>query len=195
MSNEHELTETTEQAPETQGESQQPTERLATAESAEAPDQASLLADLEEARQLAEERWNEVLRAKAEMENLRKRAERDVENAHKYGLEKFILELLPVKDSLELGLSAAATAQDLATVTEGVELTLKMLATALEKHGVALVDPAGEQFNPDLHQAVSMVESSEAAPGTVMTVIQKGYTLNDRLVRPAMVTVAKDASD
>jgi molecular chaperone GrpE len=80
-------------------------------------------------------------------------------------------------------------------VTEGVELTLKMLTAALEKHGVALVDPAGEQFNPDLHQAVSMAESSEAAPGTVMTVIQKGYTLNDRLVRPAMVTVAKDASD
>jgi molecular chaperone GrpE len=195
MSNEHELTDTTEHGAKATAESQGSTEPNDVGAPVEAAERDSLAAELEEARTLAEERWNELLRAKAELENLRKRAERDVENAHKYGLEKFILELLPVKDSLELGLSAASTAQDLATVTEGVELTLKMLTAALEKHGVALVDPAGEQFNPDLHQAVSMAESSEAAPGTVMTVIQKGYTLNDRLVRPAMVTVAKDASD
>jgi molecular chaperone GrpE len=155
----------------------------------------SLQHELAAAQQQAEEHWSELLRARAEVENMRKRAERDVENAHKYGLERFLTELLPVKDSLELGLSAAATAQDVETVTEGIELTLKMLTTALDKHGVTMIDPAGEKFDPELHQAVSMVESTEAEPGTVMNVIQRGYTLNERLVRPAMVTVAKKTTD
>lgn len=145
---------------------------------------------LEEAQQKADEHWNKLLRAKADLENLRKRVARDVANAHKYALESFITELLPVKDSVELGISASKNASDVASLSEGLVLTLKMFESALEKFGVTIVDPEGERFNPDLHEAVSMQETQEAEPGTVMTVIQKGYLLQDRLLRPAMVIVA-----
>ncbi|MCI0400791.1 MAG: nucleotide exchange factor GrpE [Gammaproteobacteria bacterium] len=146
---------------------------------------------LEEARQKADEHWNALLRAKAELENLRKRTARDVANAHKYALESFITELLPVKDSVELGLSASGNAADVVNLREGMELTLKMFDTAFQKFGVTVLDPQGEVFNPDLHEAISMQETKEAEPGTVMTVVQKGYLLKDRLLRPAMVIVAK----
>lgn len=147
---------------------------------------------LEEARNKAAENWEQVMRVQAELENSRRRAERDVENAHKYALEKFALELLPVKDSLEMGL-AAVTGEDasIEKLREGTELTLKMLGNAMEKFGITEVNPVGEPFNPELHQAMTMQESEEHEPNTVTAVMQKGYLLNDRLIRPAMVVVCK----
>ena len=142
----------------------------------------------------AEENWNALLRTQAEMENLRKRSARDLENAHKFGLERFVSELLPVKDSLELGVAAASEGDGNAEVgqlKEGVELTLKMFVTALDKFGIEEIDPQGEAFNPDYHQAMSMQECKDKDSGTVLTVVQKGYQLNGRLVRPALVIVSK----
>ncbi len=166
-------------------------------EAVEGGSHEELLLTLQDARERADAHWNEVLRARAELANLHRRAERDVENAHKYGLEKFVSELLPVIDSLELGLNAAeaagAAAQD--KLREGMELTLKMLVGAVTKFGVQVIDPHGERFDPALHQAMSL----QAAPpgmeaGRVLAVYQKGYLLNDRLVRPAMVVVAGPAN-
>lgn len=147
---------------------------------------------LEDARNKADEHWNLYMRTQAEMDNLRKRAERDVQNAHKFGVEKLIGELLPVMDSMEMGM-AATDGKDEATakLVEGMELTLKMFADALQKVGITPVDPMGEVFNPEFHQAMSMIENPDAEPNTVMAVMQKGYVLNERLVRPAMVVVAK----
>ena len=147
--------------------------------------------ELEQARRESEERQEQLLRTRADMDNLRKRTARDLENAHKFALERFALELLPVRDSLELGLDATGTdGADVAKLHEGSELTLKMLTTALEKSGIVEVAPEGEKFNPDLHQAMSTQPSSEVEPGQVLTVYQKGYTLNDRLLRPALVIVS-----
>jgi molecular chaperone GrpE len=139
----------------------------------------------------AEENWNLLLRARADLENLRKRSQRDIENAHKYGLEKIANELLAVRDSMELGLGAAQENTDVQSLREGVELTLKMLTQAMEKFGIQQLDPARQKFNPELHQAMTMQETNELEPNTVVTVVQKGYLLNDRLLRPALVTVAK----
>ena len=132
-----------------------------------------------------------ALRAQAEMENLRKRTTRDIENAHKFALEKFVNELLPIIDSLELGLSAAEKAENVDDLLEGMNLTLKMFSSALDKFGVKTIDPQGEKFNPEQHEAVSMQEIEGSEPNTVVSVMQKGYELNGRLVRPAMVMVAK----
>ncbi|MEQ8231100.1 MAG: nucleotide exchange factor GrpE [Gammaproteobacteria bacterium] len=136
---------------------------------------------------------DEALRARAEADNVRKRAERDVEAAHKYGQERLVNELLPVKDSLDLGLAAAATASDIESLREGMTLTAKMFGDFLDKLAVTAIDPAGERFDPELHQAMTMEASNEATPGTVLRVMQKGYLLNDRLLRPALVVVAKSA--
>lgn len=151
---------------------------------------------LEDARAKADDHWNQLLRANAELENTRRRARQDVENAHKYGQERLVQELLSVKDSLEMGLAAAKATDDDAAgqMIEGVELTLKMLSTAFEKFSIQEVDPVGEAFDPSLHQAMSMQESTDHAPNTVMAVMQKGYQLNDRLIRPAMVVVSKAAN-
>ncbi len=159
----------------------------------EAADHEELHALLEDARTKADEHWNQCLRLQAEVENLRKRAERDLENAHKYGIEKLATELLPVKDSLEMGIAAASEdgEVDPARLKEGAELTLRMLAGALEKFGIREIDPQGEPFNPEFHEAMSMQERSDVPPNTVVTVVQKGYLLHDRLVRPAMVIVSK----
>jgi len=147
---------------------------------------------LEDARSKADEHWNLYLRTQAEMDNLRKRAERDVQNAHKFGVEKLIGELLPVIDSMEMGLNAADTTDEaVAKLAEGMELTVKMFADALQKVGISPVDPQGEAFNPEFHQAMSMQETADAEPNTVIAVMQKGYLLNERLVRPAMVVVSK----
>jgi len=152
---------------------------------------AELEAELESLRGEADEAREQQLRTLADMDNLRKRTTRDLENAHKYALERFAMELLPVRDSLELGLAAAADASaDVAKLHEGTELTLKMLTTALEKHGIVEVAPEGEKFNPDLHQAMATQPSGEVAPDHVVTVYQKGYTLNERLLRPALVIVS-----
>jgi molecular chaperone GrpE len=157
-------------------------------------DPAALLGQLEEARAKAEENWDKLLRVQAEMENLRKRTARDLENARKYALEKFAGELLAVRDSLEMGLDAARGETDVEKIREGTELTLKMLAQVMEKFGIEPVDPGGERFDPDRHQAMSMQDNAELEPNTIMTVMQKGYLLNDRLLRPAMVIVSKAPS-
>jgi len=155
-----------------------------------------LLLTLEDAKAKADQHWNQLLLARAELENARRRSEREVENAHKYALEKFVRELLPVKDSLELGMAAAlGEGTELEKLREGMELTLKMLAAAMEKFGVSEVDPKGEKFNPERHQAMAMQESPSAEPNTVLTVYQKGYLLNDRLIRPAMVVVSSSPDD
>ena len=163
----------------------------ADAESSESP-LACIEDELAEARREAREHRDRALRAHAELENVRKRLERDLQNAHKFALERFVSELLPVKDSLELGLAASSEkGTSAAGIVEGVELTLRMLEQAMEKFGVTAVDPAGEPFDPEFHQAMTMQESDTAESGTVLTVVQKGYLLNERLVRPAMVIVAK----
>jgi molecular chaperone GrpE len=150
---------------------------------------------LEDARSKADEHWNNLVRAKAEIDNLRKRHERDLENAHKYALERFVAELLAVRDSMELGLSAAQEqGADVEKLLEGTELTLKLFSDVMERFDVVQVDPQGEPFDPDLHQAMSMQPRDDVAPNTVVTVVQKGYTLNGRLVRPAMVIVSQAAA-
>lgn len=148
---------------------------------------------LEDARAKADDHWNQLLLAKAETENVRRRAKQDTENAHKFALEKFALELLPVKDSLEMGLAAAEANDDkvLENLKEGTALTLKMLTTAMEKFGIEALNPMGDSFDPALHQAMTLQESADHKPNTVMAVMQKGYLLNDRLIRPAMVVVSK----
>ncbi len=147
---------------------------------------------LTEARCAAQEHLDRALRAQAELENVRRRVARDVENAHKFALERFVSELLPVKDSLELGLAAAAEeGASAAHIAEGVGLTLRMFEQAMDKFGIRSIDPVGEPFDPKFHQAMTMQESDAAESGAVLTVVQKGYLLNGRLVRPAMVIVAK----
>ena len=131
-----------------------------------------------------------MLRAQAELDNVRKRSSRDIENAHKYALDKFLAELLPVLDSIELGISHAGNAEDVAGLVEGMDLTLKKFSDVLQKFGVAVIDPAGEKFNPEKHEAVSMQAREGMEPGMVITVMQKGYELNGRLIRPAMVIVS-----
>ncbi|MGL5118473.1 MAG: nucleotide exchange factor GrpE [Plesiomonas shigelloides] len=136
-----------------------------------------------------------VLRARAEVDNIRRRAEQDVEKAHKFALEKFANELLPVIDSLERAVELADKQNtDLHAMIEGVELTLKSLYSAMNKFGVEPVDQVGCPFNPDVHQAMSMVESAEHPANHIVMVLQKGYTLNGRLIRPAMVMVSKGHS-
>ena len=150
-----------------------------------------LQGQLEKLQEQSKVSLDKVVRAQAEMENLRKRAARDVENAHKYALEKFINELLPIMDSLELGLSASVKAKNLDDLCKGMELTLEMFNTVMEKFGITMIEPKGEKFNPELHDAVSMQETNDSNSGIIIEVMQKGYTLNGRLIRPAMVVVAK----
>lgn len=154
-----------------------------------------LLAQLAQAQQKVVDQQDSVLRAQAEVQNIRRRTERDVESAHKFALEKFSNDLLPVVDSLERALQAAMedSSEIVKAMKDGVQLTLKMLLDALAKHGVEQLDPVGEPFNPQLHEAMSMQPSADLEPNSVMVVLQKGYTLNGRLVRPAMVMVSTAA--
>lgn len=161
------------------------------------PETAAQLVELErlsqalaESEERARNNWEQYLRAVAELENVRKRAARDVEAANRYGLEKFVAELLPVRDSLELAVQNAARA-DARSLAEGQEATLKLLNRALEKLGVAVLDPLGEPFDPTRHEAMMMRESSTAEPDSVLQVVQPGYELNGRLLRPARVIVAR----
>ena len=147
---------------------------------------------LAEAQARADENWNLYLRAAAELENVRKRAVRDVENAHRFALENFGRELLAVVDSLEMGLAAADSA-DAQALREGSEATGKLLKVTLERFGISEVDPEGEPFDPEMHEAMSMMPSPNVEPGSVAQVIQKGYALNGRLLRPARVIVAAEA--
>ena len=165
------------------------------AESADAPRSVDeLVAALDASRAAAEQAREQALRAAAESENVRRRAQRDVENAHKFALERFANELLPVVDSLERAVESArgSNAEVSATaIADGVALSLKLFLDTLAKADLMQLDPVGEPFDPKFHQAVGMVESDRAEPGSVLQVLQKGYTLNGRLVRPAMVIVAK----
>ena len=154
------------------------------------PDHVELTALLEDARGKADEHWDQVLRLQAELENLRRRSERDLANAHKFGLERFANELLPVRDSLEMGLAAFDT-ENTAKHKEGIELTLQMMTSVMDKFEIREVNPQDQAFDPDFHQAMSMQERADVEPNTVVTVVQKGYLLNDRLIRPAMVIVSK----
>lgn len=156
-------------------------------------DTEALHALLTDARSKADEHWDQCLRLQAEIENMRKRNERDLANAHKFALERFAGELLPVKDSLEMGLLAADDSVDVAKLKEGSELTLKMLSNALEKYNIKEINPLNESFNPEYHEAISVQERGDVAPNTVVTVVQKGYLLNDRLIRPAMVIVSRSS--
>ncbi|HZF17724.1 MAG TPA: nucleotide exchange factor GrpE [Steroidobacteraceae bacterium] len=143
-----------------------------------------------EAEARAEEQRNLYLRAVAELDNFRKRSQRDVEQAHKYGLERFAQDLLGVVDSLEAGIASAETSSDRSLI-DGQQATLKLLLSAIQKHGIRAVEPAGERFNPELHEAIAMQEAAGAEPDTVLKVVQKGYQLNGRLLRPARVIVAR----
>ncbi len=145
--------------------------------------------ELAAAQARAEENWDLYVRTAAELENVRKRAARDVENAHKFGIERLGKELLAVRDTLEMGLAAAEGAS-VESLLEGKNATLKLLTSTLQRFGIEEVDPAGEPFDPEFHEAISVQPADDVEPGSVVTVIQKGYILNGRLLRPAMVIVA-----
>ncbi|QFU76760.1 nucleotide exchange factor GrpE [Halioglobus maricola] len=172
-------------------------EEIAAAEAAaEAAEQiAPEPAEDDEVAQLHEElaaAKDAVLRAQAEVQNAKRRAEQDIEKARKFALERFAGDLLPVADNLERALeSASGDDEVIKPIAEGVELTLKSLIDVLGKQNIEVVDPNGEPFDPNLHQAMSMIENPEVEPNTVIAVMQKGYTLNGRLIRPAMVMVSK----
>ena len=200
--------------PEPEAQESQPQPEQPAPESPEAPSAAATPAggepgageagaEVEEqsAEELVEKLQQEVadardaaLRAQADAQNAKRRAEQDVERARKFALERFCSELLPVVDNLERALESASGGEEaIKPIAEGVELTLKSFLDALRKFNIETVDPQGEPFDPNLHQAMSMVENPEVEPNTVIAVMQKGYTLNGRLVRPAMVMVSKAA--
>lgn len=165
-----------------------------TADSIAATD--DLQAELEQAQAEAEQYRDQAVRAHAEMENVRKRAQRDVESARKFAIERFASDLLGVRDSLDMGLQAAEQhSGDFDKLKEGMEMTQRMLASSMEKAGIEPIDPQGEAFNPERHEAVSTQPSNELAPNTVASVMQTGYMLNGRVLRAAMVVVAKPAED
>ncbi len=146
------------------------------------------------ATQKAEEYRDQALRTQAEMENLRRRTEKEIQDARKFALERFAKDLLVVLDSLELGIQAAAgDSPEVVKHREGIELTLKQFLSALEKHNVRPIEALGQKFDPSLHQAMTLEPTNEVEPNTVTKVFQKGYTLNDRLLRPAMVVIAQKA--
>lgn len=152
----------------------------------------SLEVQLEEAKQAAADVKEQALRAVADAQNIRRRAEKDAENARKFALEKFAGDMLVVADNLDRALASADMSNDsLKPMIEGVELTHKSMLDALARHNVELINPLGEPFNPEFHQAMAMVPNPDAEPNSVMDVMQKGFTLNGRLLRPAMVVVAK----
>ncbi len=173
---------------------EQTSETTAEADSAEAGASDSLEDQLQAALEEVEKFKDVALRAEAEMQNMQRRTSRDVENAHKFGLERFLQNLLPVVDSIEKAIEAseqttAEGAED--AIAEGVRLCHKLLVDVLSKEGVETVDPIGAPFDPNEHQAMSMVENPNMEPNSVFAVVQKGYKLNGRLVRPAMVMVTK----
>ena len=154
--------------------------------------EGSVEEELQQAQATIQEYWDQIMRLRAEIDNNRKRAERDVENAHKFALKSFAENLLPVIDSMEMG-QAATTAENvtLESIREGSELTLNMFVQVLQRNGLEQIDPLGEKFDPEKHQAISMIEVEGAESNSVIEVMQKGFLLNERLIRPAMVVVAK----
>ena len=160
----------------------------------ETPTLESLTQALTKAQELAQENWDRFIRNQAELENLKRRAEKDLQNAHRFAIEKFARELLSVADSLELGLGVESSDNpEVAKLREGMELTLKQLLASFEKFQLVAVNPEGEKFNPELHQAMAMQPTPDVEANTVLKVYQKGYLLSERLLRPAMVVVAQAA--
>jgi len=160
--------------------------------SASEGDADAMSSELAALQKKADEHYDQLVRAHAEIENLKRRHTQELEKAHKYALDKFVGELLTIWDSLELGLQAAQNDEaDVASLREGNELTVKMFGDVMEKFNVERINPEGESFNPEFHQAMSMVPNAEMAPNTVMAVMQKGVSLNGRLIRPAMVVVSQ----
>jgi molecular chaperone GrpE len=158
----------------------------------EAATEQDLVGELEAAREEAQLNKDRYLRAEAEMVNMRRRVEKDVENAHKFGQEKLVREILDVADNLERTLAAIETeTAEVTPLKEGVEMTLKSLLDSFEKFSITVINPEGAPFDPQVHQAMSMVDNPDMEPNTVMAVMQKGYALHGRLVRPAMVMVSK----
>ena len=161
-------------------------------ESSEKSEEEITVDSLSELEMQLEEMKDQVLRHQAEVQNVKRRAEQDVEKARKYALERFCNELLPIVDSLEMAiLSASPDQEDSESILKGVKLTLKMFVDTLAKFNLEQIDPEGEPFDPKSHQAVSMVENNEVEPNTVLSVMQRGYVLSGRLIRPAMVVVSK----
>ena len=151
-----------------------------------------LESQLQEAQQSAKDNWDKLLRSQAEMENLKRRTTKDLENAHKFALDGFVKALLEVSDSLTMGIKSAKDEKaTIETTTEGLELTMKVFNSTLEKFGVESINPVGEKFDPELHEAVTMVPMPDKKSNTVLEVIQTGFTLNGRLVRPALVIVVQ----
>lgn len=175
-----------------QNEENKTPETNSSTENARSPDADAIspLKALEEAKQKAEENWNLFLRTRADMDNIRRRAQLDNENARKFAIEKFAREILVVVDSLEHGIQVAEKAGD-AAYQEGMALTLKLFLDILEKFDVKKIDPKGELFDPNRHEAISMQENQDIAPNTVLVVAQAGFVLNDRVLRPARVVVSK----
>ena len=160
--------------------------------SQEAPTVDAVQAEIEDLTRQLTEAQEQSLRATAEAQNARRRAEQDVEKAHKFGQEKLVADLLPIVDNLERAIEAIdVNDEQLKSILEGVELTLKSFQDTLKRNNVDVVNPEGEPFDPQLHQAMTMVESADAEPNSVLNVFQKGYTLHGRLIRPAMVVVSK----
>ena len=157
------------------------------------PSYQELMRKLNEAEQKANQYWERILRMQAESDNALRRTERDIANAHKYALDRFVTELLPIVDSLELCINNVPNDMQQAaqSVIEGVHLTLKMFYAAMEKFGIKQLHPVSEPFDPEHHQAISMQVDASVSPGMVISVLQKGYTLNNRLIRPALVIVSK----
>lgn len=151
------------------------------------------VSELEALRAKADEHYDSYLRAVAELDNVRKRAARDVESARRFALERFGKELLAVRDSLEMGIASAADNASVETLLQGSEATLKVLGSTMQQFGIEEIDPVGEPFDPEMHEAISMQPSESVEPGSVATVVQKGYSLNGRLLRPAMVIVAAES--
>jgi molecular chaperone GrpE len=161
--------------------------------SAEEALQASLVEELAAAQAEIAGLKDQMLRVQADAQNVRRRSEQDVEKAHKFGQEKFSRELLSVLDNLERALAATPESEETAVLREGVDMTLQGFLSTLTKFNVEAIDPQGETFNPEQHQAMAMQENADFAPNTVMAVMQKGYSLHGRLLRPAMVRVSKGA--
>ena len=188
------MTSDPESAPENNPDAAEDSPSTASPDATEAPSIEALQTELTAAQEEAESLRDAALRARADAENAKRRATKDVEAARRYALDKFCADLLPVADSLEKAADTASGAQGdegLKAIAEGVSLSLKLFLDTLARHGLTPVDPLGEPFDPQHHEAMAMVPNPDAEPGSVMDVVQKGYVLNERLVRAAMVVVAQ----
>lgn len=165
------------------------------ADDEDSTDENDIAVELAKAQVTIKDYWDQIMRLNADIENNRKRAQRDVENAHKFAVKNFAESLLPVADSMEMGLNAAdAENANIETIKEGISMSLELFQKTMEKSGIVSVDPTGEKFDPEAHQAMTMQEDDSVDANTVLAVMQKGYLLNERLVRPAMVVVSKKSS-